>query len=212
MDLSLSGLFSVGGLLTLGMLILLQAVLGFDNLLYISLESKRVEESRQSHVRAVGVGLAIVLRLVLLVVLLLAIDRMQQPLFTYGLTLNEQEAREAHPANDHALDHELQNWELNDAGSLFAGSFNIHSIVVLAGGIFIIYTAFKEIIHMLRIEHDPSTKETKLRSALPRLNTPFDMIDRPIAMILFIIILLVIALHIRTLVIEHRNSGEGADA
>ena len=34
-------LFTLDNLLTLAMLTLLQAVLGFDNLLYISLESKR---------------------------------------------------------------------------------------------------------------------------------------------------------------------------
>ena len=38
----------VGTLGTLFMLILLQAVLGFDNLLYISLESKRAPEKDQS--------------------------------------------------------------------------------------------------------------------------------------------------------------------
>ena len=37
-------LFSISGLSTLLVLILLQAVLGFDNLLYISIESKRVGE------------------------------------------------------------------------------------------------------------------------------------------------------------------------
>ncbi|MEP1765133.1 MAG: tripartite tricarboxylate transporter permease [Sulfitobacter sp.] len=46
--------------------------------------------------------------------------------------------------------------------------------------------------------------ETKLRSALPRLKTPLDMIDRPIAFIIFVLILLVIGLHIRTLVKEFR--------
>ncbi len=45
--------------------------------------------------------------------------------------------------------------------------------------------------------------EVKLRSALPRLKTPLDMIDRPIAFIIFVIILLVIAFHIRTLVKEY---------
>ena len=39
-------LFSIQGLLTLGMLVVLQAVLGFDNLLYISIESKRVPEDQ----------------------------------------------------------------------------------------------------------------------------------------------------------------------
>jgi putative tricarboxylic transport membrane protein len=47
--------------------------------------------------------------------------------------------------------------------------------------------------------------ETKLRSSMPRVKTPFDMIDRPIAMILFAMILLVIGLHIRTLIRERRN-------
>jgi len=163
MDMSLSGLFSLHGLFTLGMLILLQAVLGFDNLLYISLESKRVEESKQSYVRKLGVGLAIFLRLALLVILLLAIDKMKEPFFTYGLSLNENAEHVAHPANDHNLSHDLQNWELNDAGNFFAGSFNIHSLVVLAGGIFIIYTAFKEIMHMLHIEHGHSAEAKKPR-------------------------------------------------
>lgn len=46
--------------------------------------------------------------------------------------------------------------------------------------------------------------EVKLRSALPRLKTPVDMIDRPIAFILFAIIVLVLVLHIRTLIKELR--------
>ena len=55
--------------ITLGMLVLLQAVLGFDNLLYISLESKNAPEDRQPFVRQVGIGMAIVLRIALLYVL-----------------------------------------------------------------------------------------------------------------------------------------------
>jgi len=46
--------------------------------------------------------------------------------------------------------------------------------------------------------------EVKLRSALPRLKTPLDMIDRPIAAILFALIVLVVVLHIRTLIKEYR--------
>ena len=41
------------------MLILLQAVLGFDNLLYISIESGRVAPAQQQLVRWAGIGLAI---------------------------------------------------------------------------------------------------------------------------------------------------------
>ena len=53
--------------------------------------------------------------------------------------------------------------------------------------------------------------ETKLRSAMPRVKTPLDMIDRPIAMIIFAMILLVIGLHIRTLVREWRNPPQDVD-
>ena len=53
--------------------------------------------------------------------------------------------------------------------------------------------------------------EVKLRSSMPRVKTPLDMIDRPIAMILFALILLVIALHIRTLIREYRNPPAAPD-
>ena len=56
-------LFTLHNLFTLGMLILLQAVLGFDNLLYISIESKRVAEPYQSLVRRLGIFLSSILRL-----------------------------------------------------------------------------------------------------------------------------------------------------
>ena len=66
------GLFTFGNLYTLIMLVFLQAVLGFDNLLYISIESKRVQEDQQAFVRRIGISLAIVLRIVLLFVLVAA--------------------------------------------------------------------------------------------------------------------------------------------
>lgn len=104
------------------MLIVLQAVLGFDNLLYISLESKRAPEKDRHRVRQLGIGIAIVLRIVLLFVLVKLIDLFQDPVFS----------SDAH-------------W--------FSGSFNFHSIIVLVGGAFILYTATKEVLHMMRIEH-----------------------------------------------------------
>ncbi|MEM7784458.1 MAG: tellurium resistance protein TerC [Planctomycetota bacterium] len=172
MDVSLTGLFSLSGLFTLAMLILLQAVLGFDNLLYISIESKRVEESKQSYVRKMGVGLAIFLRIGLLIVLLLAISKLQTPFLTFGL---EPEAASLsaeggsgdplkHPANDHTIDHEHPNFTLTSNGKICAASINVHSLVVLIGGIFIIYTAFKEIMHMLHIHERGEKKEEKPRS------------------------------------------------
>ena len=72
-------LFSISGLFTLGMLVLLQAVLGFDNLLYISIESKRVAEDQQSKVRKLGIGVAVVLRIVLLFVVVRLIALLEEP-------------------------------------------------------------------------------------------------------------------------------------
>ena len=114
-------ILSLENLGTLVMLIFLQAVLGFDNLLYISIESKRVEEADQAKVRKLGIGLAILLRIILLVVVVKAIALFQEPLF----------------------DIHWVGW--------MEGTFNVHALIVLAGGVFIIYTALKEIMHMLTI-------------------------------------------------------------
>ena len=44
----MEGLFTIDSLFTLLMLVLLQVVLGFDNLLYISLESRKAPVENQS--------------------------------------------------------------------------------------------------------------------------------------------------------------------
>lgn len=108
------------------MLIVLQAVLGFDNLLYISLESKKAPEDKQSYVRKMGIGLAIVLRVGLLFLLMNVIQLFQNPVFS----MNQ---------------------------SFITGEFNVHSIIVLLGGIFIIYMAMKEILHLLRPAKEDNT-------------------------------------------------------
>lgn len=125
-------LLTIDSLFTLLMLVLLQAVLGFDNLLYISLESKKAPIERQSFVRKMGVGLAIILRILLLFVLMSLIQYFQKPFAS-----------------------------LHDNG-IIEFEFNIHSIIVLGGGVFIIYTAVKEIWHMMLLkEHETSDKHTK---------------------------------------------------
>lgn len=153
----ISTLFSVDSLFTLAMLILLQAVLGFDNLLYVSLESKRVIEGKQSFVRRMGVGLAIVLRIALLFVVLVAIEKLQKPFFEYGLQVVE---GAAHAADGQAQ----QTFVPTETGKWFAARFNVHSAIVLAGGIFIIYTAFKEIMHLLAINQLDGQDKRKTRS------------------------------------------------
>ena len=67
-------------LFTLFMLVLLQAVLGVDNLLYISLESKHAPVEKQKYVRRIGIGLAIILRVGLLFLLTSLITLFKTPL------------------------------------------------------------------------------------------------------------------------------------
>jgi len=114
----------LANLTTLGFLILLQAVLGFDNLLYISLESKHAPVERRQMVRSWGIGIAIFLRIGLLCFLVYLKDWFEQT------TLPKIDLK------------------------VFEASFSLHSLIVLAGGGFIIYTAMKEIWHMTRLEHD----------------------------------------------------------
>src|SRR6056300_263982 len=116
-------LFTIENVLNLGVLIFLQAVLGFDNLLYISLESKRAPESDQKRVRKNGILIAIGLRIVLLFSIIKLLEILDKPLFGVHL-----------------------------AGFL-EGDFQFQALVFLAGGAFLMYTAVKEISHMLSV-HD----------------------------------------------------------
>jgi predicted tellurium resistance membrane protein TerC len=74
-------LFTFGALTTLVILTALETVLGFDNLLYISIEAKRVAPAQQARVRRLGTLLAILLRIVLLFVVLMLIQAFQSSWF-----------------------------------------------------------------------------------------------------------------------------------
>jgi predicted tellurium resistance membrane protein TerC len=126
-------IFTLDNLFTLAMLTLLQAVLGFDNLLYISLESQRAPAHKQAMVRRLGIGLAMVLRIGLLVLLVSVIGFFQSPWFDVHWT------------------------------GVLEGEFNFHAIIVLIGGAFIMYTATKEIWHMMQVR-DLGHEDRKPRS------------------------------------------------
>ena len=111
-------LFTVDALVTFLILTALETVLGFDNLLYISIEAKKVDPAREAWVRRTGIVLAIGLRIVLLFVVLQLISLFQSPFFEF----------------DHA-------W--------FNLAISGHALIVLLGGVFLIYTAIKEIFHMI---------------------------------------------------------------
>lgn len=118
-------LLTLDNFISLLLLILLQAVLGFDNLLYISLESKQAPAHLQRKVRQWGIGIAVLLRIVLLFLIMSVIEKFQNQLFGIHWT------------------------------GIIEGDFNLHAVVVLFGGAFILYTAVKEIWHMMlgELEH-----------------------------------------------------------
>jgi len=126
-------IFTLDNVVTLLLLIMLQAVLGLDNLLYISIESKRAPVEKQKRVRTLGIGMAIILRIILLFVLVKLIALFQKP------------------------------WFVVEENTFFDGQFNLHSIIILLGGVFIMYTAMKEIWHMMSLR-DNSHKEEKPKS------------------------------------------------
>lgn len=117
-------LLTLEALFTLLMLILLQAVLGFDNLLYIAIESNKVgNEKDAKRVRKWGIAIAVILRIVLLFLIVNLFSLLAEPLF--GIHLE----------------------------NFIYGDFTAQALITLLGGGFIIYTAIKEIHHLLQVDH-----------------------------------------------------------
>jgi predicted tellurium resistance membrane protein TerC len=114
-------LFTLENLTTFLILTALETVLGFDNLLYISIEAKRVGAKSEAYVRRVGTLLAIGLRIVLLFVVLQLINLFQNPFLNIDIPFVK-------------------------------GAMSGHAVIVLLGGVFLIYTAMKEIYHMLSVQ------------------------------------------------------------
>lgn len=119
----MADLLTFENLMNLVVLCFLQAVLGFDNLLYISIESQRAPVASQKSVRFWGIIIAVALRVVLLFVMIRLIDALATPFYIF------------------------------DFPGILEGGVNFATMVFIIGGAFIMYTAVKEIGHMLSIDH-----------------------------------------------------------
>ena len=132
----MADLLTLENLGNLLMLCFLQAVLGFDNLLYISIESQRAPVAQQRSVRYWGIIIAVALRVILLFAMIRLIDALSEPFFVL------------------------------DYPGLIEGGVNFATLVFVIGGIFIMYTAVKEIGHMLTVEHlDTDVQNKRGKSA-----------------------------------------------
>ena len=83
-----------------------------------------------------GIGIAVAFRIILLFVLITAIDYFKNPFYKFELE------------------------------GILQGELTAHSLIVLLGGVFIMYTAIKEIFHMLAVE-DLEGPETELKRSVP---------------------------------------------
>ncbi|MDN2565321.1 TerC family protein [Aquibium sp. A9E412] len=100
----------------LATLVVLEIVLGIDNLIFISILTNRLPEAQQARARRIGIAGALVLRLLLLGTISFIVQ-LTDPLF-----------------------------------ELFGHAFSWRDLILLAGGIFLVWKATKEIHHSV----DPS--------------------------------------------------------
>jgi predicted tellurium resistance membrane protein TerC len=119
----------------LATLIVLEVVLGIDNLIFISILSNKLPPAQQNKARRLGIGLALGLRLVLLS-MIAWIAGLTAPVFDLGL--------QGAPG-------------LGGAPS-FETAFSWRDLILIAGGLFLLWKATKEIHHTM----DPSDSGTQM--------------------------------------------------
>ena len=110
----------------LATLIVMEIVLGIDNLVFISLLSNKLPEGQRVKVRRVGIGLALGLRLVLLSAIAW-IAGLVEPVFDLGIA----GAVDAHGVPS------------------FETVFSVRDLILIAGGLFLLWKATTEIHHTI---------------------------------------------------------------
>jgi len=125
----------------LATLIVLEVVLGIDNLVFISLLSNKLPEDQRVRVRRVGIGLALGLRLVLLSAIAW-IAGLVEPVFDLGLT-----------------------GAVGEYGApSFETAFSVRDLILIAGGLFLLWKATTEIHHTF----EPGDSEGESHSVLDK--------------------------------------------
>ncbi|WP_300975120.1 TerC family protein [Sphingomonas sp. LHG3406-1] len=122
---SLNALFSdPGAWAALVALVVMEVVLGIDNLIFISILSNKLPEEQRRKARRVGIGLALVMRLILLSMIA----------WIVGLTAT-------------VLDLGLAGSPGAYGQPTFETAFSWRDLILIAGGLFLIWKATKEIHH-----------------------------------------------------------------
>ncbi|MCB2051546.1 MAG: TerC family protein [Novosphingobium sp.] len=105
-------------------LVVLEIVLGIDNLVFIAILSNKLPQHQQQTARRIGLSLALIMRILLLLVIGWIVT-LQTPLFDLGITGSEGPHGEP----------------------TFETAFSGRDLILLAGGLFLLWKATKEIHH-----------------------------------------------------------------
>lgn len=121
-------------------LVIMEVVLGIDNLVFISILSNKLPEHQRQKVRRIGISLALIMRIGLLLTIGWIVG-LTQPLFDLGIS---------GPVGEHG-----------EPG--FETSFSWRDLILIAGGLFLVWKATKEIHHAV----DPVPSDDILDKAAP---------------------------------------------
>ncbi len=116
----------------LATLVVMEVVLGIDNLIFISILSNKLPEDQRQRARRIGIGLALVMRLLLLFSIAWLVG-LTTPVFDLGISGG---------ADSHGR-------------PSFETSFSWRDLILIAGGLFLLWKATKEIHHNV----DPSPND-----------------------------------------------------
>jgi predicted tellurium resistance membrane protein TerC len=148
-------------------LTLLEIVLGIDNIVFISILVDRLPLDQRKKARIIGLGLAMVMRLLLLFTLTWIMGLIQ-PLFSIPI----------HPALQEPLFG--KPGESETATALAAGGgmlgISLKDLILLGGGFFLIWKSTKEIHHKLE-GHDEEGHGAKAVASLGAILVQIAMID-----------------------------------
>jgi len=112
-------------------LVIMEVVLGIDNLVFISILSNKLPAEQRQKARRIGISLALVMRIALLFSITWIVG-LTAPVFDLGLT---------GPAGEHGE-------------PTFETTFSWRDLILIAGGLFLLWKATKEIHHS--VDPDPT--------------------------------------------------------
>ncbi|WP_438392200.1 TerC family protein [Caballeronia sp. DA-9] len=115
----------------LATLVVMEVVLGIDNLIFISILTNKLPEAHRARTQRLGIGLALIMRLGLLGTVALIV-RLTAPIFT-----------------------------------LFGHDFSWRDLILIAGGVFLVWKATTEIHHHVSHDSDESGAPVKTSSLTP---------------------------------------------